>query len=280
VDAFGAAERQRLGRALVRLRTTAGLSQPQVAAKLGWSQPKVSRIESGKQRVTVPEVDRWCRELGASDQRRTELLALAEHALLGPESWEEVGDDAGQQFRAADMEARAGQISIYQPVILPGLLQTATYARRVFSAGPAGEPPDLADRVMGRMERQRILYDESKQLRFVVPEVTLRWPFGPPAEHLEQLDRLAEIMARPNIDLRIMPMVPSPVWRTGGFILFEDLDGEDPPFVHVELLTRPVNIEDTTGVETYQAAFANLLNGAASGEDARALLARIADDYR
>lgn len=280
MDAFGvAAQRERLGRALGRLRVNAGLSQPQIAAKLGLSQSKVSRVESGKQRVTVPEVDQWCRETGATDERRGELLALAEEALLGPTSWDQVGNDAGQQQRAGDMEARAGLISVFQPVILPGLLQTATYARHVFSAGPGGAPPDLADRVMGRMERQRILYDSRKRLRFIVTEAALRWPFGPPAEHLEQLDRLAEIMGRPNVDLRILPSAPSPVWRTGGFVLFEEL-GEDEPFVHLELLTRPVNIDDAQGVGIYRAVFEHLQDASLSGEDARALLARVVEDFR
>ncbi|WP_101830597.1 helix-turn-helix domain-containing protein, partial [Frankia canadensis] len=228
--------RERLGRSLGRLRAATGLSQPQLARQLGWSQPKISRIEAGKQRVTLTDVDQWCQATGATEAQRDELRTLAEEALLGPTSWEAAGDPAALRHSTAEVEAKAGLIRGYQPAILPGLLQTASYARHVLSAGPDGPPPDLAERVLARLERQRILYDTTKRLEFVIPEAVLRWPFGPPAEHTEQLARLGEILHRPNVDLRILPLTAAPVWRTSGFVLFEDLPDTDP-FVHLELLT-------------------------------------------
>jgi transcriptional regulator with XRE-family HTH domain len=280
MPAFGdAAQRERLGRALHRLRASAGLSQPQLAAKLGWSQAKVSRAEGGKQRIKVPEVDMWCRATDASDQRRQELLKLAEEALLGPASWDEARGDVVLQRTTAEMEVKAGLLSVYQPAIIPGLLQTATYARRVFSAGPAGELPDVAERVIGRLERQRILYDESKELRFVVPETVLRWPFGPPAEQVEQMERLGEVMRRPNVDVRILPMARTSVWRTSGFVIFDRL-GDQDPFVHLELLTRPINIDEPDQVATFERVFANLREASVAGEDARTLLGHVIDDMR
>lgn len=277
MSAFGAtAQRQRLGRALSRLRKAAGLSQPQLSAAINLSQPKVSRIEAGGAPIALAEVDAWCRATQASDQLRQEVLTLAEAALLGPASWSET-EDADLQRSAGELEAKAGVISVYQPAILPGLLQTAAYARRVFSAGPDGVLPDLAERVMGRLERQRILYDGAKQLRFVVPESVLRWPVGPPDEHREQLGRLGEVMDRPNVDLRILPMAPPLVWRTGGFALFEELT-DDEPLVHLELLTRPINIHEVRQVDFYRRAFANLLAAAAAGGEARALLRRVEDE--
>lgn len=286
MGAFGVEDlRQRLGRALAQLRVSSGLSQPQLATRLEWSQPRISRIEAGKQSISVPQVDLWCRETGATDDRRRELLALAEKVLLGPASWDEVSGGKGVHKAAAEIEAKAGLISVYQPAILPGLLQTATYARRVLSAGPTGAPVDLSDRIVGRLERQRILYDDRKRLRFVVPEAVLRWPIGAAdddawvGEHLEQLDRLGEVMSRPNVDLRILPMAPRPAWRTGGFVLFDKIeDGE--PFVHLELLTRPVNIEEPGQVDMYQQVFTNLMEAALTGDHARTLLQRVIEDMR
>ncbi|GIJ47560.1 transcriptional regulator [Virgisporangium aliadipatigenens] len=277
MSAFGeTTQRRRLGQALSRLRKTAGLSQPQLSAALKLSQPKVSRIESGAAPVTLAEVDAWCRATRASDQRRQELLTLAEAALLGPTSWSET-EDNDLQRSTAEFEATAALISVYQPAILPGLLQTASYARRVFSAGPDGVLPDVAERVMGRLERQRILYDTTKRLRFVVPEPVLRWPVGPVDEHREQLGRLGEVMDRPNVDLRILPMVPPLVWRTGGFVLFDEV-ADDEPLVHVELLTRPVNIRRPEQVDFYRRAFSNLMDAALMGDAAAGLLRRILDE--
>lgn len=286
MGAFGVEDlRRNLGRALAQLRVASGLSQPQLAARLKMSQPRVSRIEAGKQGITMPQVDLWCRATDGTDDQRQDLLALAEQILLGPASWDEVSGGKGLHRATAEMESKAELISVYQPAILPGLLQTATYARRVISAGPNGEPADLADRVLGRLERQRILYDERKRLRFVVPEAVLRWPIGPAEdtsaihEHGEQLDRVGEVMARPNVDLRILPMRPRPVWRTGGFVLFDKIeDGE--PFVHLELLTKPVNIEEPDQVDLYQRVFANLLDAALAGDAARELLGCVIEDMR
>ncbi len=278
--AFGeSARREELGRALSRLRVTSGLSQPQLAEKLGLSQPKVSRIEAGKQRIRVPEVDAWCRATSTTDDRRQHLLGLAEDALVGPMAWDEAGEEVELQRSTAEMEAKAGLISVYQPAVLPGLVQTATYARRVFSAGPEGEPSNLAAKVLGRLERQRVLYDDAKQFRFVVPETVLRWPFGPAGEQIEQLERLREIIGRPNVDLRIAPMVGMPVWRTGGFVLFDKI-GDLDPRVHLELLTRPINIEEPDQVAFYRRAFAKLLDASLAADGARDLLERVIEDFR
>jgi transcriptional regulator with XRE-family HTH domain len=280
MSAFGEiGKRKDLGRALSRLRASTGLSQPQLAEKIGLSQPKLSRIESGKQRIRLPEVDAWCRATGASDAKRAELLQLAEEALMGPASWDQAGSDSELQRSTGEVEAKAGLISIYQPAIIPGLLQTAAYARRVFSAGPDGEPANIADKVLSRLERQRILYNDDKALRIVVPEAVLRWPFGPNEEQIEQLGRVREVAGRPNVDLRIAPLAGLQVWRTSGFVLFEEL-GDEPPFVHLELLTRPLNIDDSEQVAFYRQVFVNLLSASLTGDEADGLLNRVIDDMR
>lgn len=279
-SAFGEeGRRKELGRALNRLRVASGLSQPRLAERTGLSQPKLSRIESGKQRIRVPEVDAWCEATGADEATRKELLALAERALVGPTSWDEAGEDAELQLSTVEMEAKASTISVYQPAIIPGLLQTAAYARRVFSAGPDGEPPNVAERVVGRLERQRILYDDSKQLRFVIPEAVLRWPFDDTEEQIEQLERLREVASRPNVDLRVAPLAGTSVWRTGGFVLFDDL-ADMEPIVHLELLTRPLTIEEREQVDFYRQVFNGLAGASAKGDRALGLIQRAIESLR
>lgn len=279
-SAFGeAGKRKELGRALNRLRVASGLSQPRLAAKIGLSQPKISRIEAGEQGIRVPEVDAWCRETGAGEETHKELLALAERILLGPQSWDEAGDDSDLAQSTAEMEAKAGLISVYQPAIVPGLLQTAAYARRVVSAGPEGAPPNIAEKVMGRLERQRILYDDNKQLRFVIPEAVLRWPFEDVGEQIEQLERLREVAGRPNVDLRTAPMAGTRVWRTGGFVLFEEIEDLES-LVHLELLTRPVTIEARDQVDFYRQVFEGLYQTSAAGQAALDLIQHVIDDFR
>ena len=111
---------------------------------------------------------------------------------------------------------------------------------------------------MGRIDRQRVLYDESKRFRFVIPEAVLRWPYGPPDdpavldEHREQLARVEWATGRPNVEVGILPLAPVAVWRTAGFVIFDEVeDGE--PQVHLEWLTRPYNIFEPDQVEMCRA---------------------------
>ncbi len=165
------------------------------------------------------------------------------------------------------------------------MLQTTAYARRLLASGPAGAPADLAERVMGRIDRQRILYDEGKRFRFVIPEAVLRWPYGPPDdpavldEHREQLARVDWATARPNVEVGILPLAPVAVWRTAGFVIFDEVeDGE--PRVHLEWLTRPYNIFEPDQVEMCREAFTNLLSASVMGEEARQLIANAAQYLR
>jgi transcriptional regulator with XRE-family HTH domain len=282
MNAFGAASRQaRLAEGLKRLRLASGLTGDKLAAELKLSQSTISRIENGRQRVSVPQVHRWCVGTGASEERLAEMLTLAEDALVGPQSWEAVIETGSTNLQAetAQIEAAAALVCVYQPAGLPGLLQTPAYARRIFESD--GPVPDLAERVLGRMERQRVLYDESKQLRFLIPETVLRWPFGPADEQVEQLDRLRTILDRPNVDLGLLPMVPNPVWRLTGFVIYDEAPEEaGVPLVHLETLTRPVDIIEADQVERYRRAFARLEEQAVHGRAARSLLGRVVRSFR
>jgi uncharacterized protein DUF5753 len=145
-------------------------------------QSNVSRIKRAEQRVSLTQVVAWAKAKEAPEERQAAVLALAEDMLTGPTSWEATSGTGSTDFagETAELESRTGLLSNYQPAAIPGLLQTTAYARRLLASGPEGVPPDLAERVMGRIDRQGILYDESKRFRFVIPEAVLRWPYGPP----------------------------------------------------------------------------------------------------
>jgi transcriptional regulator with XRE-family HTH domain len=280
-------QRRRLADELRRLRSLSGLSGTELGADIGINQSTVSRIERGEQRVTLAQVMAWAKATGATDAQQARLLAIMEGVLSGPSSWEDASETGSTDLAAdvADLEARTGLLSNYQPAAIPGLLQTPAYARRLLSSGPAGAPADLAERVMGRIERQHILYDEAKRFRFVIPEAVLRWPYGPPDdpavydEHREQLARIERAMDRPNVEVGILPLGPVAVWRLAGFVIFDEVE-DDEPLVHLEWLTRPYNITDPDQVEVCRQAFANLLAASARGDEARRLIASAAADLQ
>lgn len=286
MSAYGSRnQRQELSDALRRLRVAAGITGYDVATRMGVDQSTVSRIERNRQRISVSQVDLWCAAVGADEHRRKELLDLAESILVGPQSWAEASPDGSTNFQreAASLEARVGALCTYQPAALPGLLQTASYARRLFASGPDGAPPDLAERVVERIERQHVLYDESKTFRFVVPEAVLRWPIGEPDdpavadEHREQLGRVLTVMDRPNVELAILPMRPTPHWRMTGFVIFDQMsDGENQ--VHLEWLAHPINDFEPEQIEKCRVAYENLVADSLLGSEARALVIRLINE--
>ena len=79
----------------------------------------------------------------APEERQAAVLALAEGILTGPTSWEAASETGSTDFagETAELEARTGLLSNYQPAAMPGLLQTTAYARRLLASGPAGRPP-------------------------------------------------------------------------------------------------------------------------------------------
>jgi transcriptional regulator with XRE-family HTH domain len=289
MSAFGAgAQSRHLAEELKRLRIASGLTGRQIAPLIGVKQSTISRIEGGLQRVSFQQVALWCKATGASDEKTAELLALAEDILVGPRTWRDASETGSTDLQPeiAKLEAKTGLLSIYEPAAFPGLLQTAAYARRLFSSGPEGELPDVAERVMHRLERQPILYDERKRFRFVIPEAVLRWPYGPPDdpavldEHLEQLARVEALIGRPNVEIGILPLRPTAPWRLAGFDIYDEVEG-DEPVVHLgSWLTRPYFITEPDQVEMCRQAFANLLGASISGEDARRLITAAARELQ
>src|SRR5260370_17863480 len=182
--AFGGDEqRRRLAAELKRLRVQADITGRELARRMSAAQSTVSKVETGEQkRVPASLIVRWAKATGAPDERLAELLELNEQIQIGPGSWEAASETGSPDFarETAELENKTKLLSNYRPATVPRLLQTPAYARRLLSSGPAGEPADIGTRVMNRIERQRLLYDEAKTFRFVIPEAVLPPPPSPP----------------------------------------------------------------------------------------------------
>src|SRR4051812_21483343 len=201
------AKRLRLAAELRRLRELAGVSGRDLARRIDISQSKVSRIESGVTTPALPAVVAWAEAVGADAETRARLTAMTEAAFAEVQAWRSVLHSFGQlQDQIEQREALAQRIRVFQPSLIPGLLQTAEYARRVFGLFHVPyEDGDLAKAVAGRLDRQLAIYDEDREFAFLITEGALRWRPGPPRVLRAQLDRLGSLMTLDNVSIALVP---------------------------------------------------------------------------
>lgn len=271
--------RTRLGEQLQQLRNATGVSGRKMAADLGWSQPKISRAESGLNMPPIEDIRRWLDYCNASEQQKHEVLALADEVATEVVTNRELnrGGHAAQQRARIKHDADADHISIYQPEVVPGSLQTPEYTRRLLLAIGSATPDTVADSVAARMERQAILYDESKTISAVITETALAWQPWPASVSREQLDRLRTLAALPNVHIGIVSRERQKKAPTSNsFVLTHWPDGAMD--VVTESLTAEVTITDPVDVAVYQDMFKQQQQYAAYGEDALLLLDRVASE--
>jgi transcriptional regulator with XRE-family HTH domain len=275
-------QRQRLGTRLKVLRELAGLRNEDLAEALNLSPATVSRMESGDRVITLTEIATWVRKTGAPAATRDELASLAEAARTQIRSWQsrlQHGVDQAQQ-ETTELEASAGTILGYDHAVVHGLLQVREYARLVFEMTDVGTG-DIAGKVEGRLRRQGVLLDQSKQFSILMTEAALRWRPGSVELQVQQLQRIAAVMRLPNVAIGILPLGgQARALYPEGFQLYADrADGADT-LVVVELVPDEVAISEPDSVALYLREFDRLRSVAISGEQARALLDRVAEDMR
>jgi transcriptional regulator with XRE-family HTH domain len=186
-----------LGAELRRARMGAGFSsQEALAARLGFDRTVIAKAETGERPPTIEVLTAWCEACQLDGELFGRLATLARRADGPVPTWFE------DWLRA---EGEAHTLRIWQPLIIPGLLQTAEYARALFLAAGAdnGKADDL---VALRLERQSILdRAEPAHVITVLDESALRKLVGSPVIMYEQLAHLAGMAERPGISVEVVP---------------------------------------------------------------------------
>jgi len=171
-----------------------------------------------------------------------------------------------RQREIAELERQSTAILVFQPTMVPGLLQVADYARRVMAQGNPSSQADLAAAVAQRMERQTILYDQSKRFEFIITEGALRWRPGPPELMAAQLDRLISVASLPNVSLGVLMLEQeAPDAYLHPFVIFE-LDDEE--LVTVETLSAELQVSEPQEVAVYRRTLERYRSAARWGDQA------------
>lgn len=269
-------KRQRLAVELRRVREVAGVSGRRLADLIDISQSKVSRIESGSSLPSVPQVAAWVEAVGGSAETRARLTELTEAAFAEVQTWRSATPSREVlQGKIHASEASAHTVRVFQPFLVPGMLQTAEYARRVFSYYHLPyDDNDLAKAVAGRMDRQLALYEEDRRFGFLITEAALRWRPGPARVIRGQLDRIASLATLGNVTIGLIPMdVVSNIVTPPGFDMLSEDDGET--IVTIETMHANLVVTDPDHTAEYETAWSTLGQLAVYDDDAAQLLQRI-----
>lgn len=263
------------GERLRALRVAAGFGTgKEFAERLGWVAPKVSRIENGNQLPADADVVTWLALVGASDDATTEIRDTLRELRLVRSSWKRrlrTGHTSVQQS-ILEAERAASRLVMLDLYLVPGLVQTAEYARAVFAKFAAlhQSPTDAESAVRQRMRRQEVLYEPDKQVEVLVAETALRFPICSRATMRGQIDRLMTLASLETVRLGVIPLgVELPVVPLHGFRMIDDA-------VFVEVHHTEVITKDPDDVALYNRIVAALWTIAVEGDEARTLLARVA----
>lgn len=263
---------------LRQLRRDAGMSGTVAAEQSGVSQSSISRYERGLFVPGIEDVTALAGVYRAAPETKRRLLQLVrdlrENATLSARviMRREAGDI---QARIGRIEASSVRIRTFCPVVVAGLLQTASYMRTVFASG--GDMPEQQQTaaIDERLKRQYLLADDQHEFTYVLAEGVLRWPMGGPAVMVEQLDRIVEVSRWPHVRIGVIPWTAMvDIAPMHGFDLFDERVAVVGTETATAILTSPPDV----------AAYAKLLGDleglAAFGDEARMLVTEMADQYR
>lgn len=240
-----------------------------------WHQTRLSKLERGEQRPTEQDIRQWATATGATKDQTDELFALlaaarVEYATFG-QLYHRRGGPVADQEATAGQEAASTRIAEFQPAMVPGLVQTAAYAREVLSlpCGPASSGVSAVEieQIVGkRLDRQHVLYQADKKIELVMCEAALHTRFGSVETLVGQLDRLAAVTGLASVEISVIPFgTPLPVYPLTNFVIYDD-------YVLIESITAQHRIEGADEVALYERFFAQLLDAAVTGAAAATLI--------
>jgi transcriptional regulator with XRE-family HTH domain len=256
---------------LRKLREKRDLSCAEVAKMLGVSASKISRIETGISGLQSDDVATLLGFYQVPATKRAELLELLRRG--DQKGWWERQAGLPKLWRAViDYENKATRIQHYQPIVMPGLLQTGEYCEALLrGTDETLTDAELDNLIATRMARATLLTrSTAPQYLAVIHEAALRMLVGGSGVMLRQLRHLLGMAERPNIMVRVVPIeAGANVGLRGPFMILELAD--EPDLVHVENQITGMFLEEDADLAGYRLALRNIL-GVALAPDATATL--------
>jgi transcriptional regulator with XRE-family HTH domain len=259
--------REALGVRLRDLRRDSGLSGVQLAKANHWQPSKVTKIEHGKQTPTEADLRAWCEKCHASDEL-PDLIAAVRAVETQFTEWRRIqrtGTKRRQEASAAILE-RARFFRIYEPAVIPGLLQTFDYARTVLSTiiDFRHIPDDAEEGAKARIANQKVLTHGDRRFHILIGQQALLTNVGGAAVMKDQMRHLLTVGRLPRVSLGVVPLgAPYRVPLHNGFWILDDR------LVQFDTYTAELSLARPHEIAVYGQAFESLATLAVYGADAR-----------
>jgi transcriptional regulator with XRE-family HTH domain len=280
--------RRQLGRYLRDLRGKARLTVKAAATELEWSEAKIWRIETGQTSLRSLDAEAMCKVYGAPAELVEALKGLAKETK-GRGWWHAYGDVIPDGFDLyIGLEEAVSDLNWYEAELVPGLFQTADYARALIQAdNPGVADEEVERRVTLRMARQALLtrVTAAPKVTVVLNQAILHRPVGGREVMGAQLARLVELAGLPNVSIRVVPFSAGLHMglMSGPFVVLRfpiTSDGKEtePPIVYVDGFTGDLYLDKPGEIARYDLAFTKIADVALDEVRSMEMLTRAAKE--
>ncbi|MDX3455729.1 helix-turn-helix transcriptional regulator [Streptomyces sp. ME02-8801-2C] len=273
--------RRRLGQELRRLREQKGMTAEEVAERLLVSQSKISRLENGRRSISQRDVRDLCGVYEVEDQRMVDSLMEMAKDSRQQGWWHAFGDVPYSVY--IGLETDAASLRVYDPQVIPGLLQTRPYAEALITGAlPETSSSDIDNRVQVRLRRQERITALENPLRLwtVLDEAALRRVVGNKLLMREQLESLVEQSQLPHVTVQVIPFdMGAHPGLNGQYAILEFPDAADSSVVYIEGVTSDLYLEKAQDVQKYSVMYEHLRAQALNVEQSRQFIADLAKEY-
>jgi transcriptional regulator with XRE-family HTH domain len=256
-----------VGVELANYRKRAGLNQADGARRAGLSTAKLSHLETGERRQQPADIAKVLAAYGAAQHDINRLTSLAEvpDETTWWGAWSDVVPDWLGTF--VGLERLAVEEFVFEPIVLPGLLQTQDYARAISRAGRRVRADHSERLVELRMERaQRLTSEQPLRLHAAINEQALRLQVGTPEIMAAQYEHLLNLADRPNVILQIVVPERGPHDATTGQFVVLDFD-KARTIAYTEVQDGAMYVQHPGEVDTYRETTQSLREVALSPSD-------------
>ena len=272
--------RRRLGQELRRLREIKGMTAEEVAERLLVSQSKISRLENGRS-ISQRDVRDLCGVYEVEDHRIVDSLMQMAKDSRQQGWWHAFGDIPYSVY--IGLETDAASLRVYEPQVVPGLLQTREYAEALISGAlPEAPPSDIEKRVSVRARRQDRISAPEHPLRLwaVIDEAALRRLVGGKQVMVNQLEHLIAQSQLPHVTVQVLPFdMGAHPGINGQYAILEFPDAADSSVVYIEGVTSDLYLEKAHDVQRYSVMYEHLRAQALNVEQTRQFIEEIAKGY-